>query len=79
MKIYRDYIAASTRKQSNGGPPVNANYGYLWWIEQVRGFHAFFAAGFGGKYIYVIPDLDLIVVTTASTEQAQKDPEQHDA
>lgn len=75
--ISQDYIAASTHKQSNGGPPVNANYGYLWWIEQVQGRHAFFASGFGGKYIYVIPELDLVVVTTASTEQAQKDREQH--
>jgi CubicO group peptidase (beta-lactamase class C family) len=75
--IPQDYVAASTRKQSDGGPPVNANYGYLWWIEQVRGFHAFFASGFGGKYIYVIPELDLVVVTTASTQQAQKDREQH--
>ncbi|GCF10220.1 serine hydrolase domain-containing protein [Dictyobacter arantiisoli] len=75
--IPQDYSAASTHKQSNGGPPVNANYGYLWWIEQVQGFQAFFASGFGGKYIYVIPELDLIVVTAASTEQAQKDREQH--
>ncbi len=75
--IPQEYIAASTQKQNNGGPPVNANFGYLWWIEQVQGRHAFFASGFGGKYIYVIPELDLVVVTTASTEQAQKDREQH--
>lgn len=75
--IPQHYIAASTHKQSRGGPPVNANYGYLWWIEQVWGMHAFFASGFGGKHIYVMPELDLVVVTTASTQQAQKDPEQH--
>ena len=75
--IPQDYVVASTHKQSNGGPPVNASYGYLWWIEQVRGIHAFFASGFGGKYIYAIPELDLVVVTTASTQQAQKDREQH--
>ena len=75
--IPQDYIAAATRKQSNGGPPVNANYGYLWWVEQVRGVQTFFASGFGGKYIYVIPELDLVVVTTASTQQARKDREQH--
>lgn len=75
--IPQNYTAASTRKQSNGGLPVNANYGYLWWIEQIRGMHAFFASGFGGKYIYTIPELDLIVVTTASSQQAQTDREQH--
>jgi CubicO group peptidase (beta-lactamase class C family) len=75
--IPQSYITASTQKQNNGGPPVNANFGYLWWIEQVRDLHAFFASGFGGKYIYVIPELDLVVVTTASTEQAKEDREQH--
>ncbi|GCE28910.1 penicillin-binding protein [Dictyobacter alpinus] len=75
--IPQEYIAASTRQQSAGGPPVNANYGYLWWIEQVRGMHAFFASGYGGKYIYAIPQLDLLIVATASTEQAKIDREQH--
>lgn len=75
--IPQEFSTASTRKQSSGGLPVNANYGHLWWIERVQDFHAFFASGYGGKYIYVIPKLDLVVVTTVSTEQAQKDREQH--
>jgi hypothetical protein len=38
--------------------------------------HTFFASGFGSKLIYVIPGLDLIIVTTASTEGAKKDEHQ---
>jgi CubicO group peptidase (beta-lactamase class C family) len=70
------YVSDSIKKHSNGGPPVNAHYGYLWWIEQLEGHHAFFASGFGGKLIYVLPTLDLIIVTTASTERAKKDERQ---
>lgn len=76
--IPADYVAESTRQQSAGGPPVNDAYGYLWWIIQHGEYTAFFASGFGGKMIYVIPNRDLVVVTLASTEQARRDPQQWD-
>lgn len=41
-------------------------YGYQWWIEEVFGYHMFYAGGQGGQFIFCIPDLDLVVVTTAS-------------
>jgi len=37
-------------------------YGYQWWIESKGGFAA---QGFGGQTLWVMPDLQLIVVTTA--------------
>ncbi|MBN1304311.1 MAG: hypothetical protein JXA13_07735 [Anaerolineales bacterium] len=40
-------------------------YGYLWWIDNFGGYSAH---GFGGQYIYVLPDLDMVVVITASLE-----------
>jgi hypothetical protein len=42
------------------------DYGYLWWSGQVaRTEHRFYAAmGMMGQNIWVVPDLDLIVVTT---------------
>jgi CubicO group peptidase (beta-lactamase class C family) len=70
------YAMDSTRQQSSGGPPVGTHYGYLWWITRHGDFAAFFASGFGGKLIYVIPDLDLVIVTAASTEMAFKHVEQ---
>ena len=73
--VPEQYVIDSTRKQSEGGPPVNEQYGYLWWLPHLQQ-HAFFASGFGGKMIYVVPDLDLVVVTIASTENAKKDSRQ---
>jgi CubicO group peptidase (beta-lactamase class C family) len=41
-------------------------YGYGWWIRDLGGYRAFYAWGFGGQYIFVLPELDLVVVTTSS-------------
>jgi CubicO group peptidase (beta-lactamase class C family) len=42
-------------------------YGYGWWIQEVGGRRACFAWGFGGQYIFVFRDLDLVVAITSST------------
>jgi CubicO group peptidase (beta-lactamase class C family) len=47
--------------------PVSGRlYGYGWWIDLMAGHTADYAWGFGGQYIFVVPDLDLVVVTTSS-------------
>lgn len=73
------YVADSTRQQSAGGWPLHLPYGYLWWLTQHSHHRAYFASGFGGKLIYIIPELDLLVVTIASTERARVDHEQDKA
>jgi CubicO group peptidase (beta-lactamase class C family) len=42
-------------------------YGYGWWIQEIGGHRACFAWGFGGQYIFVFRELDLVVVITSST------------
>lgn len=39
-------------------------YGYLWWTGKLKGYPVYFASGFGGQWILVIPDLDMIIVST---------------
>jgi CubicO group peptidase (beta-lactamase class C family) len=41
---------------------VSDGYGYQWWIDAKD---YYMAAGFGGQYIFVVPDKDIIVVFTA--------------
>ena len=46
-------------------------YGYGWWIRDLAGRRAYYAWGFGGQYIFVIPELELVVVTTSSPTVAE--------
>ena len=41
-------------------------YGYGWWIREMSGRKAYYAWGFGGQYIYLVPSLDLTIVSTSS-------------
>ena len=46
--------------------PYNGNrYGFGWWTRQAHGFDVRFAWGYGGQFIFVIPDLRLVVVATS--------------
>jgi CubicO group peptidase (beta-lactamase class C family) len=40
-------------------------YGYGWWMRDFRGYRAYFAWGYGGQYIFVLPALDATVVMTS--------------
>jgi CubicO group peptidase (beta-lactamase class C family) len=57
------WVQAATRQQAptEGG----LGYGYQWWIDPVQGSYS--ARGRYGQSIFVFPSLDLIVVTTAAS------------
>ena len=41
------------------------HYGYGWFIAQARGYPVYYAWGYGGQMIYVLPELALTVVMTS--------------
>lgn len=52
-------------------PISGQEYGYGWWMRDLAGHQAYFAWGFGGQYIILVPDLDLVVVTTSASTVAE--------
>jgi CubicO group peptidase (beta-lactamase class C family) len=55
-----DYVDAATTATGDGGPPEETRYGYLWWVTE----NGFFGGGFAGQYLYVVPAVELVAVTT---------------
>jgi CubicO group peptidase (beta-lactamase class C family) len=47
-------------------------YGYGWWIRDIAGHRSFHAWGYGGQFIFVVPDLELVVATTSSTATGEE-------
>ena len=55
------------------------NYGYFWWVEPTSGVTAYYAWGFGGQLVEVVPDLHLVIVVSSNaddTHGATVDPDQ---
>ena len=43
---------------------LGVDFGYHWWLREAAGLRVIGAEGYGGQCLFVIPDLDLVVVTT---------------
>jgi CubicO group peptidase (beta-lactamase class C family) len=64
-----DWVQTSTmlRLQTPTGLATTGalRYGYLWWVGKLSGRGLILAWGFGGQFIAIVLELDLVVVTTA--------------
>ena len=47
-------------------PNLNTAYGFLWWLGtfSTGDTQSYFAAGWGGQFIFVLPELEMVVVFT---------------
>lgn len=69
--VPEEWVRASW--QSTGSSRWNGHgYGYLWWVRRWGGERAYFAWGYGGQFIVVVPRLDLVIVATSSLRNRQR-------
>lgn len=52
----------------NVDPLRDRRYGYGWWVHEVADYQTCFAWGYGGQYIFVLPELELVLVATSSAD-----------
>jgi CubicO group peptidase (beta-lactamase class C family) len=57
-----EWVREATRLQKKTGQ--GDNYGYGWWVPPATQFVEFAAEGRGGQYIRVLPELNMVIVTT---------------
>jgi CubicO group peptidase (beta-lactamase class C family) len=65
------WVAASMTPQTDAGAPYS--YGYDFWLRQLGGHAVAMAWGFGGQMIFIVPDLDMVVVMTTNTRDFTDD------
>jgi len=65
-----DWVDQATARQVAAEGPGDG-YGYQWWTSTTDGDEAFAAVGYGGQIIQVVPDRNVVVVT--STEMREND------
>jgi CubicO group peptidase (beta-lactamase class C family) len=63
--VSASYVQDSTTRHNDGGPPLNAGYGYQWWIS--KNGNVFFAAGLHDQLISVTPKRDLVLAIAADS------------
>lgn len=62
-----EWVRASLAPRAESTREEGRYYGYGWWIRDFAGFTAPYAWGYGGQFIVLVPDLDLVVVATSSS------------
>jgi CubicO group peptidase (beta-lactamase class C family) len=66
--VPRNWVDASFVARAQSVRERERQYGYGWWIRELGGYRTHYAWGYGGQFIFVVPDLELVVVTTSSSE-----------
>ena len=65
--VPRHWVENSLARRAQSRRERNRYYGYGWWIREMAGHETTYAWGFGGQFIVLVPELNLIVVTTSSS------------
>ena len=68
----RAWVDSSWVPRTTSGWSGNA-YGYGWWIREAHGHPVYFAWGYGGQFIFVVPSASMVVVATSDPTSERRD------
>lgn len=58
--VARTFVARGRSRWGN-----DREYGYGWWIRSLGGHTAYYAWGYGGQFVFVVPSARTVIVTTS--------------
>lgn len=56
------------------GQPFVGSYGYGWWRKSIDGHPALIGKGYGGQFVVIVPDSDLVVVVGSDLSSPEMAP-----
>jgi CubicO group peptidase (beta-lactamase class C family) len=65
--IPESWVDLSLTPRVESGRQRGRYYGYGWWVRDMAGVPTAYAWGYGGQFILIASNLDLVVVTTSSS------------
>jgi CubicO group peptidase (beta-lactamase class C family) len=71
--LSRAFVEDSFRSRGGRSPYNGYTYGLGWWIREAAGHAVYFAWGYGGQMVYVVPSLALTVVMTSDPTARSSD------
>jgi CubicO group peptidase (beta-lactamase class C family) len=72
VQVVPEWWVSESLTPRTRSPWSGERYGYGWFLSEVRGYPMFYAWGYGGQFIFVVPDLELTVVTTSDPESPRE-------
>ena len=76
--LSRAWIDSSWVPRTTSNWSGNA-YGYGWWIREAHGHRVYFAWGYGGQFIFVVPSAPMVIVATSDPSPARREGAHLDA
>ncbi len=70
--LSQDWIAQTRVPRGRSRWGSDREYGYGFWIRDLAGHASYYAWGYGGQFIFIVPDLSLVVVTTSRSDVSRE-------
>jgi len=68
--------SSSSQVENHNSMYYSTDYGYYWWIGEQQGAEYYFANGYGGQFICIFPELDLLIIAQSELNNDHHEPGQ---
>ena len=70
--ISKDWIDKTQIGRGRSRWGSDREYGYGFWIREFNGHTSYYAWGYGGQFVFIVPARDLVIVTTSRSDVSRE-------